>query len=305
MYIVKSFLQDIENINMESKIVNILFPINFSSVSLNALNTAIRLAKGFDANLHLVETSNNISSIQSSLRNVNERNKSTECDKIKFNKLNTLGNILTNTHDINCIVKSLNRAIPVGIVEYASLNEIDLIIMSTKRTSKWRRLLFRSNLQNIVNQSICPSLVIPENTSSVLFNKILFPIRFHGGALIKYHFLKKFLSLDKPCIRLLILSKNFSDLADKQLQKIVNAVNEVLERDAVEVSGSVHTDEMFSKAVIQMSKSMGADLIVITGDSDITQHKRFSNRYQRDILDRSDVPVLNIKINSFQNTANQ
>ena len=93
-------------------------------------------------------------------------------------------------------------------------------------------------------------------------------------------------------------------MADKQLQKIVNRINDELERDAVEVSGSVHADEKFSRAVLQMSRSMEADLIVITGDSDIAQLEKFYNKYQRDILERSDIPVLNIKINGFQSNDN-
>jgi nucleotide-binding universal stress UspA family protein len=288
---------------MESKIMNILFPINFSSVSSKALNTAIRLAKGFDAILHLVEVNNSTSSFQCALHNVGG-NKSTKYNNKKANKLNILKQTLTSTHNINCITTSLSGLMPVAIIEYASLNEIDLIVIGTKKISKWERLFIKPYLQEIINRSICPSLIIPENKSSVAFHKILFPIRFHGGALIKYKFLKKFLSFDKPCIRLLVLSKNYSELADKQLQKIVNRINDELERDAVEVSGSVQADEKFSKAVLQMSKSMQADLIVITGDSDIAQHEKVYKKYQKDILDRSDIPVLNIKINSFQSSVN-
>jgi nucleotide-binding universal stress UspA family protein len=285
---------------MESKITNILFPINFISVSSNALNTAIRLTKRFNATLHLVEMNNRNSSLQWSLHRAIGRNKSTQYKSKEDNKLNVLEQTFTNTHNINCISKSLSGLMPVAVVEYAALNKIDLIVMGTKKFSKWKRIFHKPHLQEIVSKSACPSLIIPESKTPVLFHKILFPIRSHGGALVKYEFLKQFLSFDKPCIRLLVLSKNYTELADKQLQKIVNRINEELERDAVEVSGSVHADERFSKAVVQMSKSMEADLIVIAGDSDIVQNEKLPNKYQRDILDRSDIPVLNIKVNPFQ-----
>jgi nucleotide-binding universal stress UspA family protein len=283
---------------MENKIMNILFPVESCSISSKALNTAIRLSKRFDAKLHLVEVNSNTSSFQQTLRDAFGINTAKNNNR-EVGKVNTLEQTLTSTYNINCIAKSLNGSMPLVIGEYASFHQIDLIVIGRKKISKWGRLFVKSYLQEIVNKSICPSLVIPESNSSFVFHKILFPIRFHGGALIKYNFLKQFLSFDKPCIRLLILSKNYSELADKQLQKIVNRINDELERDAVEVSGSVHADEKFSRAVLQMSRSMEADLIVITGDSDIAHLKKFYNKYQRDILDRSDIPVLNIKINGF------
>jgi nucleotide-binding universal stress UspA family protein len=289
---------------MENKITNILFPINFNSVASNALNTAIRLTKRFNASLHLVEMDKNTSSFRPSLRKIIASSRSKEYGYREFSKLKILEQTLTNTHNINIITKSLSGSLPIAIIEYASLNEIDLIVIGTKRVSIWERFIFKAYLHEIVNKSICPSLVIPENKSSVVFHKILFPIRFHGGALIKYNFLRQFLSIDQPCIRLLVLAKNYAELADKQLQKIVNRINEELERDAVEVSGSVHSDEKFSKAVLQMSKAMGADLVVITGDSDIVQYGKVYSKYQRDIIDRSGVPVLNIKINGFQSILN-
>jgi len=284
--------------------MNILFPIDFSSVVSNALNTAIRLTKRFNANLHLVEMNNNTSPFRPYLHNIIGSRKSKEYANKEFGKLNILEQALTNAHNINCTTKSLSGSLPIAIIEYASLNEIDLIVIGTKKVSIWERFIFKPYFHEIVNKSICPSLIIPENKSSVVFHKILFPIRFHGGALIKYNFLKQFLSIDQSCIRLLVLAKNYAELADKQLQKIVNRINEELERDAVEVSGSVHSDEKFSKAVLQMSKAMGADLVVITGDSDIAQNGKLYNKYQRDILDRSGAPVLNIKINGFQDVAN-
>jgi nucleotide-binding universal stress UspA family protein len=289
---------------MENKIMNILFPIDFGSLVSNALNTAIRLSKRFNANLHLVETNNNTSWFRPSLQNLIGSRKSKEHANKEFSKLNILEQTLTNAHNINCTTKSLTGSLPIAIIEYASLNEIDLIVIGTKKVSIWEQFIFKSSLHEIVNKSICPSLVIPENKSSVVFHKILFPIRFDGGALIKYNFLKQFLSIDQPCIRLLVLAKNYAELADKHLQKIVNRINEELERDAVEVSGSVHSDGRFSKAVLQMSEAMGADLVVITGDSDIAQYGKLYNKYQRDIVDRSEVPVLNIKINGFQSIAN-
>jgi nucleotide-binding universal stress UspA family protein len=61
------------------------------------------------------------------------------------------------------ITEDVTRAIdaPVGIVDYADTNEIDLIVISTCAQSKLERFLLGSTSEKVISHSPIPIFAIP------------------------------------------------------------------------------------------------------------------------------------------------
>jgi nucleotide-binding universal stress UspA family protein len=146
------------------KIKKILFPTDFSRCADQALEHAVFLAEKYDAEIHVLHTVT-LFNDQSSV--VNEEFKETE-EMIK--KLEDIAeaqlNKVSDAHeddDIN-IIKAQTRGISAApaILEYASENSIDLIVMGTNGRRGLGHFFLGSVAEEIVRMSECPVFTIRE-----------------------------------------------------------------------------------------------------------------------------------------------
>ena len=165
------------------KLKNILFPTDFSHCADQALTHAVYLAEKYQAALHLLHV---VTLFEDQPDVLNDELAETEVlvRKLEEKAESELQNV-ANTHgsDDMEIVTNQKRAISAApaILEYASKNGIDLIVMGTHGRRGIEHLLLGSVAEEVVRLADCPVFTIRESEKVKpikLFERILVPVDF-------------------------------------------------------------------------------------------------------------------------------
>ena len=278
-----------------NNIKNILVPLDFSESSLNALETAIAIAKQQKAKITLLNVVD--SSFMFGFKGVYYISEKTiDCIvDVSARMLDSLQTKLKEEHQLNCISEVKVGLVPHCIVKTASAIGTDIIIMGTHGASGFREFFIGSTSQKVIKIASCPVLTIPPNKKWVNFKTILFPIRPIGGGVEKYDFLRKLIGHNYTSIKILILAPTYNDLEKSKLQKLVKELKRKLEEDKIKISGDMKSGENMPEAVLNMSKSISADIIVITISADPNFKQFFIGSFEQHIVNHAVVPVLSIR----------
>jgi len=147
------------------KLKNILFPTDFSRCADQALTHAVYLAEKYQAALHLLHVvtlfEDQLGILSEELAETEELVKKLE-EKAEI-ELNNAANAHAND-DMEIIVKQ-KRAISAApaILEYASKNSIDLIVMGTQGRRGIEHLLLGSAAEEVIRSAECPVFTIRES----------------------------------------------------------------------------------------------------------------------------------------------
>lgn len=147
---------------MEPNIKKILVPIDFSDYSKSALKYAVSFAKLFNSEMVLIYVVEPIiyppdfSMGQIAIPSVN-----TEWDKTAIEQLEKLSK---SEIPVNIKVKTLVKTGKpfVEIIETASEENVDLIIIATHGHSGVEHILFGSTAEKVVRKAPCPVLTLRE-----------------------------------------------------------------------------------------------------------------------------------------------
>lgn len=125
--------------------MNILVGYDQSIVANDALELAKKYAKAFNANIHVVTSM--IGGPQASRKNFEKAE-----DGLKYAK-----NIIKKDN-IPCTAHLSARGLEAGedLIQYATENQIDLIIVGIRRRSKVGKLVFGSTAQYVILEAPCP-----------------------------------------------------------------------------------------------------------------------------------------------------
>ncbi len=165
------------------KLKTILFPTDFSRCADQALTHAVYLAEKYQAALHLLHV---VTLFEDQPGVLSDELAETEAlvKKLEEKAESELQNVV-NTHgsDDMEIVTNQKRAISAApaILEYASKNGIDLIVMGTHGRRGIEHLLLGSAAEEVVRLADCPVFTIRESEEVKpikLFERILVPIDF-------------------------------------------------------------------------------------------------------------------------------
>lgn len=149
------------------KIKKILCPVDFSDLSLSALNAAIEFASTFQAELHLLHVFEGYDAI--SLNPELAMNPMPEwlpkLRQLCHEKLAALPGA-----ELAARCRAIVRADREGpaiheILEYAAHEKIDLIVLATHGRTGLKHLLMGSVAENVVRSAPCPVLTIRATSS--------------------------------------------------------------------------------------------------------------------------------------------
>ena len=278
-----------------SRIANILVPLDFSEPSLNALETAITIAKQQVARITLLNVVD--SSFIYGFKGVYYISEKTiDCMvEVSARMLNPLLKKLKEEEGLNCTSEIKVGLVPESIVKTASHEDVDLIIMGTHGASGVRELFIGSTAQKVVKISSCPVLTIPSTRKWLNFDKILFPIRPIKSAIEKYGFLKKIIGNTNASIELLILASAYDQIEKKLLLSLTKELKAIVAKDKIKISGVLKIGMKMPHAVLKMSKSINADMIVITSNISADFKQFFIGPFEQQIINHATIPVLSIK----------
>ena len=137
---------------------NILCPVDFSEHFDSALRLATTLAKEDNATLHLVHVYEDISHVDAGFGGYAPPPMEADECRQKLEHLQVGDGIEAK--------REMIKGHPAdAILEYASRNNVDLIVMGTHGRTGLSRLLMGSVAEQIVRKSKCPVLTVREPTA--------------------------------------------------------------------------------------------------------------------------------------------
>lgn len=141
------------------KIVNILFPTDFSERSVGALDYASQLAERFNAVLHIVHIDD-----LSELRAMNAAEAFMVAGSLVDVDLGELQDrletIKPTVPNVRCKYHLVQGVPSAEIRSFAESHDIDLIVMSSHGRTGLSRLLMGSVAENVLRYTKCPVLIL-------------------------------------------------------------------------------------------------------------------------------------------------
>lgn len=277
------------------EIRRVLVPIDFSEVSLNALESAIAICKRQLATLTLIHSiENNYMLFTAELGGLSG-NILSDLIAIANDHLNELAKKIRVKHDVvvNHIVRSGNPADET--CRWAMQKECNLIVIGTHGTAGFREFFLGSNAYRVVKNAPCPVLTIPGSSSWKEFKKILFPVRMVPNAFDKYEVVRPIIEKNGSSLLIAGILKLKFPAGFSEMREHVDHFKNKVVQDNVICRAEVHTCDNVAKKVLAIAETENPDLIVITATLDETLKNFFIGPYTQGIVNHAHFPVLSIR----------
>ncbi|MFN3343854.1 MAG: universal stress protein [Flavobacteriales bacterium] len=140
---------------------NIVVPTDFSTVSLNAVEYAAKLAKHLGARLHLLH----VYHVPLVATDVPVVPNLESIEKESFDRLEKLGIEIQDKHGVVSMIKAEMGFTVDEINEYCDKSKCDLVVLGMRGMSKVAELIVGSTTASYIERGNCPVLVIPADAS--------------------------------------------------------------------------------------------------------------------------------------------
>jgi len=265
----------------------IIVPIDLSETSLNALDTAVHMARLHDASLLLLNVIETGFDFFYEDTLVSDSSKSSDV-------LTALAAAIDHTNEVKPVILQQEGNVAETIVRQSFINHCDLIVMGTHGASGFRDGFIGSNAYRVIKNAGCPVLTIPPKRKFSSFKKVLFPIRPVTGALQQYDVVEHFLS-GNAVMDVLGLSYRLMEKESNILDKIIYEIEDRLKLNGTRARSGWNKGTIISDDVLHCAGENNSDLIVVTSALDVTTKSNFIGPHSQKIINCSKVPVLSIK----------
>lgn len=270
-------------------IKKILVPIDFSDNAMNALNTAICMARQHGAAIKLLFVHNTCEKYYPEMNLANAH------DVVKA--LTTLSRLIKADENVPCDFSYVNADVVNCIIQNSVNEKADIIIMGKNGNSGKRKKCAGSVAYSIVGKARCPVLLVPAGNVWDRFNKILFPVRPALTMLEKYEMIKELIKANNADVYLLNL-RNPSYINELHIiSRLVTLLKTRLKNDNINNSISYYfKDTFFADKIISVAHDSKTkiDLLVILAENQ-TKSDFYLSAYAQQLIHQSNIPVLLIK----------
>jgi nucleotide-binding universal stress UspA family protein len=273
-------------------IKNILVPVDFGENSLNALETAIAIAKLHGATLHLLHV------VDNSFDFLSHGDTYIAMSSITSNSgdiLQALAGSLAQKHKVMPKVLLVEGCVYQTIVKEGIAHTADLIVMGTHGASGQRDAFVGTNTYNVFKHAHCAVLAIPGGRKWSQFRRVLFPVRLVVGALARYDFVRGLLNPGAASLEVLGLSYNKNENEKSMMEDLVSEIKDKLNEDKVAANISCLSGRNIVDNILTHSEQKSTDLIVISPSVDIASKHFYIGPNAQRIIHQAKVPVLNVK----------
>jgi nucleotide-binding universal stress UspA family protein len=272
------------------KISSVLAPVDLSESSLNALDTAVNIAKKHQALLQILYVDENNFQAMDDISSIYTSNNINNADVI-----NALVGAIQHKHDIKPVVLTEEGNVADTIIKTSLLNHTDLIVMGSHGASGYRDGFIGNNTYSVIKHAACPVLSVPPRKKLNGLRRILFPIRPVTGALMPYEIVSRFTNPDAVMEVLGITYRMIIETAGSVLDTIVGEIKDQLKKDQVTAKSLWIEGQGIADEIVRYANKTNPDLIVVTSALDVTSKPRYIGPHAQRIIHCSKVPVLSIK----------
>ncbi len=277
----------------------ILVAIDFEEQSMHALEHSFELAILFDAELLLLYVIEGVS-LLGKLRSPEEYLRGIiEEAREKFDELEALAGSAASKASVK-VTACIEKGKPYEkIIDTAREQDVLMIVMgknSNLSASKNRKII-GSNSMNVIREAHCPVITIKSTSQHPgKFNTILLPLDFTSQTKKQVQKAIELGGYFGARINIITILKGDNKVTKLLKQVQLNQVKNAIQKNGVlcETEFFIQTDQSVSEMVIDYSRKIDADLIVI-----MTQQKKnlidfYIGSNAQEIISRSETPVLSI-----------
>jgi nucleotide-binding universal stress UspA family protein len=275
------------------EIRKILVPIDFSNNSMNALQTAVAMAKRHGADLKLLH----VFDIDNTLYPEDNMDRNSNPD-IAIKSLSRLATSVKGGDGVNCAIAYVSGYIPNAILQTAKTDGSTIIVMGKNGNSGHREMYAGSNSYDVVKKSHCPVLLIPSGKMYENFTDVLFPARPVISVFEKYELIRPIIMRNKATLHFLGL-RNPNYIEELH---IISRLTEILKQQSA--SDHFNTtinyyfkDNRFAAHLLDTihKSEYPYDLLVISAELDNNIKDYFLGDYVQQLIHQSQIPVLVIR----------
>ncbi|MEP7142966.1 MAG: universal stress protein [Ferruginibacter sp.] len=274
-------------------IKRILVPIDFSNNSMNALQTAVAMAKRHGADLKLLH----VFDIDNTLYPEDNMGNNSNPD-IAIKSLSRLAASVKNGDGINCGIAYISGYIPNAILQTAKTENSDLIVMGKNGNSGYREMYAGTNSYYVIKKSHCPVLLIPSGKMFESFTDVLFPARPVISVFEKYDLIRPIITENKATLHFLGL-RNPSYIEELHIiSKLFDILKQQSSADHFNTTFNYYfKDSKFAAHLLDtiQKKEFPYDLLVISAELDNNVKDYYLGDYAQQIIHQSQIPVLIIR----------
>ena len=257
----------------------ILVPTDFSSCANIAITTAIKLAIRINATVHVL-------SVYDLMPN----------DVLENKKKNALAKIAAKYVDESIVIKTtfLEGKFIETIEAYIKAHSIDLVVMGSHGASGLNEIMIGSNTQKVVRHINCPVLVIKSELESIDFKNIIFASDFSLKEKIVFERFLKFVNqFSNPHIYLVAVNtSSFFNQPEFLLRDAMKDFKKLAGN--IPCTTNIQYDFNVENGIEYFSKTVGADLIVVSNYQKSMLRKLFVGSTVEALVNHSKVPILSL-----------
>jgi len=279
---------------MEKRNNNILIPVDFSEQSLIAVEQSYNIAKMAEAEinlLHVIIESNSFWSMFSG-------SEKSDMEERIIKKLNDLANTIAEKSGLKVNVIIEKGKLVETILDVSERLKTQFIIAGTKSTQDFVERIVGSNALRLIRESKCPVITIKGKLHGEGCKNIVLPIDITKETKQKVSYAIYFAKYFGSTIHVITTSSSNDNYFVSRLKQQLSQVKTHIEKEGI----SCVTSFMFTEsgntemadAIINYSKSVNADIIMIMTQQEIEVIKFFIGTLAKEVIHKSDIPVMSI-----------
>ena len=270
-----------------AKLDNLLAPTDGSKFSDSAVKEAINLAKKCKSKLIALSVVQTNIELEAGAPWVIDK-----AEKEARENLESIKNQATK-EGVDCeTIVSLSEEPYQAIVDHASLNKVDMIIMGTHSRKGIKRLMMGSVTAKVIGHAPCNILVLPLNAKFECKNILIAT----DGSQYSEAAVSEAIGIAKRCeISLFVISVASSDEERISAQDAVKKVVETAEKDGIRTESIITKGKPY-EAIIEAAKQNKVDLIVMGSHGKTGLKRLLMGSETEQVIGHSDSAVLVVKI---------
>jgi len=276
-------------------IKKILAAVDFSEVSLNALETAVAIATKHEASLTIIHVMENTRFLYTPAGGLSAIALLPELLRTANEKLSEISTKIREQHNIHIRQAVLSGNAAEGICQEAWHDEVDLVVMGSHGSNNIKELLIGTTAYFVVKSCPAPVLTVPAGNRWLSFRKILFPVRPDPHSYEKYEFIKPIIQKEGSSVMLAGIIDKSDAQSHLNVERTVVDIYNMLKNDNVVCGAGFHECKNMARQVLEIAEQEKPELIFITTTITTNIWDMFSLPFSQDVVNHSHFPVLSVR----------
>ncbi len=287
---------------MKLDIRKIVVPVDFSETSEHATDQAAWLAATTEAELLLVHVLPPDRQYFESPETFTTPDDSVEVRKDAAAKLELVARDLSGKYGITPRCRVLQGKVSYELIDLASEEHADLIMMGTHGAKGLEEILIGSNAQHLVTKAPCPVITFQQEKRKPGFSNIVLPIDRSRHSRQKVGVAINVALLCNSKIHIVGLLDNEDEGEYQKLQVVLDQVQMAIDRSEIPYTRHTVKGDNIAQEAMKYAQSINADLIMILTEDESVLGKLDLGPLSKHIVNHSTIPVmsLNPQYGSFE-----